>query len=86
MCPTAETLTGEMVGVETNGVSAAPAATTNHSNGVTGNGIARPPDQPRNPYAPRYSDFLSNVSNFKIIESTLRGNFRMTLTRYSGSK
>lgn len=26
-----------------------------------------------NPYAPRYSDFLSNVQNFKIIESTLRG-------------
>jgi len=25
-----------------------------------------------NPYAPRYSDFLSNVQNFKIIESTLR--------------
>ncbi|KAG9010963.1 mitochondrial Homoaconitase [Tulasnella sp. JGI-2019a] len=25
-----------------------------------------------NPYAPRYADFLSNVSNFNIIESTLR--------------
>ena len=31
--------------------------------------------QQRNPYAPRYADFLSNVSNFKIIESTLRGMY-----------
>ena len=29
--------------------------------------------QKKNPYAPRASDFLSNVSNFNIIESTLRG-------------
>lgn len=29
--------------------------------------------QRRNPYAPRASDFLSNVCNFNIIESTLRG-------------
>ena len=27
----------------------------------------------RNPYAPRAADFLSNISNFNIIESTLRG-------------
>lgn len=27
----------------------------------------------QSPFNPRYSDFLSNVSNFKIIESTLRG-------------
>lgn len=26
-----------------------------------------------NPYAPRAADFLSNISNFNIIESTLRG-------------
>ncbi|KAG9029667.1 mitochondrial Homoaconitase [Serendipita sp. 407] len=26
----------------------------------------------KNPYAPRYADFLNNISNFKIIESTLR--------------
>ena len=26
-----------------------------------------------NPYTPRYSDLLSRVSNFAIIESTLRG-------------
>jgi homocitrate synthase len=29
--------------------------------------------QKLNPYAPRASDFLSNISNFNIIESTLRG-------------
>lgn len=41
----------------------------NRLNGVT-------PDHPlRNPYAPRASDFLNNISNFKIIESTLRGQF-----------
>jgi len=31
--------------------------------------------QRRNPYAPRASDFLSNISNFNIIESTLRGSY-----------
>ena len=31
--------------------------------------------QRANPYAPRASDFLNNISNFKIIESTLRGLF-----------
>ncbi|CAH7670352.1 mitochondrial homocitrate synthase [Phakopsora pachyrhizi] len=30
------------------------------------------PSNPNNPYAPRYADFLSNTSNFSIIESTLR--------------
>ena len=37
------------------------------------NGFASSNTQRRNPYAPRASDFLNNVSNFKIIESTLRG-------------
>lgn len=31
-----------------------------------------------NPYAPRYADFLSNVSDFNIIESTLRGEYHQT--------
>lgn len=38
-------------------------------NGINGHSQ----QQRRNPYAPRASDFLNNVSNFKIIESTLRG-------------
>jgi len=61
----------EMIGVElgtkvngvngkTNGRTPAAPATTSSTT-------------PRNPYAPRYADFLSNVSNFNIIESTLRG-------------
>lgn len=43
--------------------------------GNTPNPTTRTPahQQAKNPYAPRYSDFLSNISNFKIIESTLRG-------------
>lgn len=50
---------------------------TDHVNGKRGapvNGHAAVRDaQQRNPYAPRAADFLSNVSNFSIIESTLRG-------------
>ncbi|KAL1868533.1 hypothetical protein VTK73DRAFT_3625 [Phialemonium thermophilum] len=42
----------------------------NGANGVTGSSIAGPVPRP-NPYA-NTSDFLSNVANFKIIESTLR--------------
>ena len=43
------------------------------SNGANGQATSYAEQQKRNPYAPRASDFLSNVSNFKIIESTLRG-------------
>ena len=69
--------TSEMVAVDmTNGsTSHSSSVQTNgvngHANGV--NGSVKRPEQRRNPYAPRASDFLSNVSNFKIIESTLRG-------------
>lgn len=51
----------------------------NKTNGVNGhaNGVpsvkALQEQQKRNPYAARASDLLSNVANFKIIESTLRG-------------
>ncbi|KAG6373416.1 hypothetical protein JVT61DRAFT_6565 [Boletus reticuloceps] len=49
-------------------------ASNGHHNGVNGvNGVNAGRDNRRhNPYAPRASDFLNNVSNFKIIESTLR--------------
>ncbi|KAG8976145.1 mitochondrial Homoaconitase, partial [Tulasnella sp. 427] len=44
--------------------------------GATHNGPHRPmantTAHQTNPYAPRYADFLSNISNFNIIESTLR--------------
>ncbi|KAG8748097.1 Homocitrate synthase isozyme [Ceratobasidium sp. 414] len=64
----------EMVPVD---ISSAPPvaqsatnSTNGHSNGTNGTSNGRV--RPANPYAPRYADFLSNVSNFKIIESTLR--------------
>ncbi|CAE7188792.1 unnamed protein product [Rhizoctonia solani] len=53
--------------VPTNGTN----GSTNGANGTNGTSNGRP-GRPLNPYAPRYADFLSNVSNFKIIESTLR--------------
>lgn len=46
------------------------------ANGVHSQSPAARLEQRRNPYAPRASDFLSNVCNFKIIESTLRGMFQ----------
>ena len=62
----------QMVQVELNG----------KTNGVNGhakvNGKLHPQDKQRlNPYAPRASDFLSNISNFSIIESTLRGVYHV---------
>lgn len=68
----------EMVGVENQRVGR-PAQAVNGVNGVNGhanprqNGVAQRPAHRTNPYAPRASDFLNNVANFKIIESTLRG-------------
>ena len=61
-----------MVGVENQRVGRPTQAT----NGVNGhaNGASHKPAQRNNPYAPRASDFLNNVANFKIIESTLRGS------------
>ncbi|KDN50682.1 Homocitrate synthase, mitochondrial, partial [Rhizoctonia solani AG-8 WAC10335] len=68
----------EMVPVD---VSSAPpvagSVPTNGANGSTNganstNSTSNGHGRPLNPYAPRYADFLSNVSNFKIIESTLR--------------
>jgi homocitrate synthase len=55
-----------------------------HTNGKRGtpNRQNAPTDRQRqNPYAPRASDFLSNISNFNIIESTLRGAFIIIANR-----
>ena len=68
----------QMVPVDlTNGTSHQSSVKTNGVNGHATNGAAdsHADRQKRNPYAPRASDFLSNVSNFKIIESTLRGEW-----------
>lgn len=53
---------------KTNGVNG-------HANGTNGAPSVKAlhEQQKRNPYAARASDLLSNVSNFSIIESTLRG-------------
>lgn len=56
--------------VKTNGINGHANGVNGHANSI--NGTAKKPEQ-KNPYAPRASDFLSNISNFNIIESTLRG-------------
>ncbi|CAG8741607.1 9574_t:CDS:2, partial [Acaulospora morrowiae] len=43
-----------------------------HENGINGNTPNNPRPNQHNPYTPRYADLLSRVSNFSIIESTLR--------------
>jgi homocitrate synthase len=59
--------------VVSNGASNGSNGHTNGANGHS-NGVHKYQEQQRrNPYAPRASDFLNNVSNFSIIESTLRG-------------
>lgn len=68
----------QMIPVDlSNGTSHQASVQSNGVNGhATPNGAANSSyaeQQKRNPYAPRASDFLSNISNFKIIESTLRG-------------
>ncbi len=82
MCPSvtdgasASTDRSEMVGVENNvGRPVTTNGVNGHANGHTNgvNGHSSTNTQRRNPYAPRASEFLNNVANFKIIESTLRG-------------
>jgi hypothetical protein len=46
------------------------------TNGKRGTAPILNAKEKRNPYAPRAADFLSNISNFNIIESTLRGTCR----------
>jgi homocitrate synthase len=60
-----------MIQVGANGLNGANGI--NGANGANGHDIHPSEAQRRNPYAPRASDFLSNISNFSIIESTLRG-------------
>lgn len=57
----------DMVAIDTrrNGMNGSRA-----HNGASGHSFET---QRHNPYAPRASEFLNNVANFKIIESTLRG-------------
>ena len=68
----------DMVAVDVNGANGASANGASTSNGVKKRGTYRDPNahlkrEATNPYAARASDLLSNLSNFNIIESTLRG-------------
>lgn len=60
----------QMIQVGANGLSGAKGVSG--ANGANGHSTHPSEAQRRNPYAPRASDFLSNISNFSIIESTLR--------------
>ena len=60
----------EMVPVDT---QSAPTPAPIKKRGTSRNPNAHLHTQPRNPYAARASDLISNISNFNIIESTLRG-------------
>jgi homocitrate synthase len=88
MCPHAtneNSQNEEMVAIDmrgTTGVNGVNSEAPNGTQNLNGNTVKSPanghvqPQQDRqrhNPYAPRASDFLNNISNFKIIESTLRG-------------
>jgi homocitrate synthase len=77
----------EMVAIDMSGSTAVNGVNSDAPNGSANlngrtikgehtNGHAVKPQADRqrhNPYAPRASDFLNNISNFSIIESTLRG-------------
>ncbi|CAD6582267.1 MAG: Saccharopine dehydrogenase [Alectoria sarmentosa] len=65
MCPSC---TGDVVNGNNGHV---PPTTNGHANGTNGFGPHTPHNPRRQPFA-SLGDFLSNVSNFKIIESTLR--------------
>ncbi len=79
MCPHAngESLTNsdekDMVLVNDSSQPRTNGKTVNGTNGHVNGAASQQQQVPKNPYAPRYADFLSNVSNFNIIESTLRG-------------
>ena len=65
MCPSC---TGDVVNGNNGHI---PPTTNGHVNGANGFGPHTPHNPRRQPFA-SLGDFLSNVSNFKIIESTLR--------------
>lgn len=86
MCPNADSLPtdpSQMVAIETTPRVGRPATAVNGVNGVNGH-ATRAAQPQRNPYAPRASDYQNNISNFSIIESTLRGSsFSLRSTRPS---
>ena len=71
MCPSCN---GDVVNATDGHVA---PATNGHVNGANGYGEHTPHNPRRQPFA-SVGDFLSNVSNFKIIESTLREGEQVT--------
>jgi homocitrate synthase len=69
MCPTADEIGTNGVR-HTNGTNGSNGANGGHP-GYTGINTSSTPRNAKNPYLPP-QDFISNVSRFKIIESTLR--------------
>lgn len=51
-----------------------PPPANGSQQGGSNNNADRPREPIVSPYMPKYPDPMSNISNFKIIESTLRGN------------
>ncbi|GJN90736.1 hypothetical protein Rhopal_003750-T1 [Rhodotorula paludigena] len=73
MCPSAAAAAAnDTITVPTTEGAVPPEFQAVDSSAATKNGAAAANPQQRNPYASRASDFLSNTSNWKIIESTLR--------------
>lgn len=70
MCPHQN---GDSLNTDSESMVAVPVNKNVQKRGTSSNNRAILDQQRRNPYAPRASDFLSNISNFNIIESTLRG-------------
>lgn len=83
MCPHEN---GDVLPADSSSMVAVPLdgkrGTNPRSRGRT-NGVNGQQQQPHNPYAPRASDFLSNISNFNIIESTLRGAYTSVFNKFA---
>jgi homocitrate synthase len=70
MCPYQ---TGDNLNTEPGNMVAVPIKNSVQKRGTSSVNRQQLEQQRQNPYAARASDFLSNISNFNIIESTLRG-------------
>lgn len=72
MCPTDITATNGTNGHMVDGLTSPNLDSTHVAIDATPASALPDSHKQSNPYAPRYADFLSNTSNFSIIESTLR--------------
>ncbi|EGG00462.1 uncharacterized protein MELLADRAFT_50387 [Melampsora larici-populina 98AG31] len=72
MCPTEINATNGTNGHKVDGLTSPNLDSTHVAIDATPAAAPQESHKQSNPYAPRYADFLSNTSNFSIIESTLR--------------